>query len=531
MTDTDSQGATGSAPSVLVTGAAGGLGVHLVRALHEQGWEVIAYDVRTVEETGRQSLVSDLDGVTWMRGRGAHLEPAVLRRCQAVVHAAGIASLSARQPDLIRVNHDLTEALFRQCAITGVEHFVYISCASVYRTDAGVRTEQSATEAYNAFDESKLDAEDTLQKLGDQLTRAPALTILRLGLLYGPGCTSMGAGLIPLPAILRGVSRYLPGLTGGPRTNWCHVEDAASATALVVDSDQGRGRIFNVADETPLSFGEVLTSIIEGYGIDLGPSVRMPRVALWTLLGPLLDTNWSMEQMRGVLRFLWRRVLDDHGLDSPLVPRLNRDALFYIRDDAIVVADAMRQLGWEPKWPDFRQGIAATIRWYQQQGWAPRFDLDALAERRNGESREAKFSYQEHLRGQLDAEGKRQPVEIDLRQDWPSLPVPPTRRQGRLEGELTIPGIADSAAIKGTVDCRWLPTPELEYQFGFRNLNGRACRFRGKRQVNPTSPLLSALHLRGTLYDDRGRTAGTVTLRSAEGVLPLLAATRATETT
>ncbi len=530
MTESQYFAPTDASSAVLVTGAAGGLGIHVVRVLSEAGWKVRAFDRRELSQTRRGCLAEDLDDVEWIVGRGAGDELcSALAGCRALVHTASICSLSAPESELTKINHDLTEILFRRSAELGVDHFVHISCASVYQTETGVQIEESPTEAYNAYEQSKLDAEDTLRKLKTQLADAPELTVLRPGLLYGPGCTSMGSGLIPLPAILRGVSRYLPGLTGGPRTNWCHVSDVASAVEVVLRHKDGRGRIFNVADETALSFGEVLTSIIEGYGIDLGPSVRMPRIAMWTLLGPLLDTSWSLVRMRSLLQFLWRRIQAGHGLDSPLRPRLNRDALFYIRDDAIVVADALRALGWSPEWPDYRQGIAATIRWYQEQGWAPRFDLDALAERRDAAPSSSHFSYRERVDGTLVGDDRTRPAQLELTLSWPGLPIPPTRREGRLEGTLSISDLVEEAEIKGTIYLRWLPVMEFVYEFGFRDAEGRACRFRGTRRLQPTTPVDSLLGLQGTVFNERGECLGKFDGRSADGVLPLLTATSSSD--
>lgn len=521
----------GDPPStVLVTGAAGGLGVHVVRTLVDAGCQVRAVDRFSPEEKHRGALLPDPHGVQWHREATTDAEfGALLSDCQAVVHCAGVASLSAPTFRLRHLNCDLPKKLFMIATKTGVEHFVHISCATLYRADSGVCTEESPVEAYNAFEESKITAEETLLRLAGASDDAPALTILRPGLLYGPGCTTMGAGMIPLPAILRGVSRYLPGLSGGPRTNWCHVSDAAAAIELVLRHDEARHRTFNVADENALSFGEVLTSIIEGYGIDLGPSVPMPTLTLWTLLGPLLDKDWAFEQMRRALRFFWRRVQAAHGIDSPLSPRLNRDALFYLRDDAIVVADALRALGWSPKWPDYRTGIADTIRWYQKQGWVPRFSLDALAERRSMARSSGRLRYGERLHGLFRHAQTRAPADLDLEVSWASIPWPGSDTEGHLHGTLTIPDLAHASKLQGTVTLRWLPTPQLDYQFGFRDVDDHACRFMGTRQLNPSAPLESLMCLEGRVLNSRGETIGDLMTRSTNGVLPLLTSTPLSE--
>ena len=517
-------GQIGEGKTVLVTGATGGLGVHLVRVLHDRGWRIRGLDCVTLQATRREALADDLD-VEWIVADGQEIDlESCMQGCHAVVHAAAAASLSAPKSTLYRVNHKFSEQLFRQAAAAGVEQFALISCASVYRSDARVLTEESATEPYNDYEQSKLDAEDGLRRLRQEVHDAPALTVLRPGLLYGPGCTTMGAGLIPLPAILRGISRYLPGLAGGPRTNWCHVEDAAHAVATVLSHDEGRDRLFNVADETALSFGEVLTAVIDAYGIDLGPSVRVPSVALWTLVGPLLDAQWSLHGLREILGVMWRRVQRAHQLESPLKPRLNRDALLYLRDDAIVVADKLRQLGWEPRWRDFRQGIAPTVRWYQDRGWAPRFDLDAMTERRDAKPPVLGPRQVANFQGIFTTDRGDHPLELDLEIAWLSLPIPPGRREGHLQGHLVIDELEVETAVQGTVQIQWLPIPRLVYQFGYRDEQGKTRRFLGHRQLSLAEPLESLLRLEGSVVNERGEEVALVEARSVDGVVPLLVA-------
>ena len=517
----DDRQADGDAPksTVLVTGAAGGLGVHLVGALSEAGWHVRAFDRSPPADRRRDSLVDDVDGVDWVIGGS---DTADLRRlldgCRAVVHAAGIASLSAGDDELFATNRDLTKNLFSLACEADIDHFVYISCASVYRADTGIRTEESPTEAYNAFEESKLAAESQIHATAARHPDPPEVTILRHGLLYGPGCTTMGSAMVTLPAILRGVSRYLPGVSGGPRTNWCHIKDAASAIALVLREPDARGETFNVADETPLSFGEVLNSVIEGYEIDLGPSVRIPSLALWAVLSPLLDNDRAFERARSLLRHLWRRVQRRHDLDSPLVPRLDRDALFYVRDDSILVADKLRDLGWSPEWPDYREGIAETIRWYQNHRWAPRYDREAMAKRRN-DAPSAYLRYAESIQGEFRDGDDETSVVLELEVAWPSVPWPPAGGEGLLQGRITIPGLADEAPIRGTISVRWIPLLEMEYEFGFRDVDDNACRLHGTRKFDVTTPRDSLVRLDAAIVDRYGEKIGETTARCTHGPL------------
>lgn len=498
-------------PTVLVTGAAGSLGLHLLRPLSLSGWKIRAWDKVLPTDDARASLIADLPDIDWIEARDGDDLEALARGCQALVHAAGLVSLSQSEEDLMRANLELSRELFAAAQAAKVEHFVHISCAMIYLGEGGVRTETSPVAASNAFERSKLATEHALTRAAEE-KGAPALTILRPGLLYGPGCTQMGAGVVTLPAILRELTGYLPGLSGGPRTNWCHVEDTAQAVKIVLETPRARGQIYNVADETALSFGEVLTSVMEGYGFHLGPSVPMPSVALWALLSPLIDNDWAFDRARELLALAWRRVQRAHGLDSPLKPRLNRDALFYVRDESVVVADALRDLGWQPTWPDFRQGIAATIRWYQDHGWAPRFDLEAVVELRDKQARR-RFHYQEKLAGTLETPEGKKDVEANWTVAWDSIPLPPFEREAHIGGHLSIEGLTEQASLLGTARLTWLPTPRICYEFGFLDDNGKAHRFKGIRALDRGMPVLSWKSLYGHFTDQYGEESGPVRAR------------------
>ncbi|RDV38658.1 NAD(P)-dependent oxidoreductase [Bradymonadaceae bacterium TMQ3] len=494
----------------MVVGAAGGLGVHLVRALSEAGWEVVAVDRRELTATGRESLLEGSPNITWhqLEGRDEAIGE-LMAGCQAVINAAATVNISEPYRALALDNVELPRRLYMSARDAGVEQVVQISCASVYDGERGVRTEDSPVDPYNDYERTKIEAEHELEAL--RAGGGPALTILRPGLLYGPGCTEMSAGLVTVVAILRDLASYLPGLRGGPRTNWCHAADVASAVMVALTHPEGRDTTLNVGDDTALSFGEVLTSIAEGYGIDLGPSVPMPTVTFWAMVSPLIDNDFAFGRMRGLLRLLWKRIQREHRLSSPLRPRLDRSALFYVREDAVMVSEKLRQLGWAPAWKDFRQGIVPTIRWYQQAGWVPRFDTEALQERRDGRVG-SQYTFEEQVSGELEGSRRVSEVRAALVVTLEQWPAPPMRHEGCVEGTLSISGLALEAPLLGTVVLDYGPLPTMRYEFGFKDDEGRAHRLSFTRAMTLPHPLCSWSSARGDLIDQWGDTLGRVTL-------------------
>lgn len=499
-------------PIVVITGASGGLGIHLTAWLTKQGWSVRAVDLVSPSEMGRTSLLPETGDIQWFIGpQSDDALDGICQGAHAFIHAAGKVSFTGPERDFRNANVVETKRYFRASQRAGIGHFLYVSCIFVYQTEVMIRTEFSPTSAQNAFERSKLAAEDFLR---EQTEGDPGLcvSILRPGMLYGPGCTTMGAATLTLPAILRGFSRYLPGLSGGPRTNWCHVHDAARAIETILHHASPGVRHFNATDETPLTFGEVLTSIAEAYEIDLGPSLPLPNTALWAILSPVVDNDWAFEQARRLLTLGWKRIQRVHEITSPLAPKLNRDALFYIRDESVVVATALHELGWEPTFTDFRKSIRTTLRWYQDAGWAPRFDTEAEVERRNATS-EHHFHHEAHFEGGLHTDDLVRDFRGQLNVSWPSPPWPPGRREAHLDGSVTIEGLVTEAPLQGTVDLTWLPAPSVEYQFGFNDRDGHPLRFQGKKRFNLRTPANSWLAVEGEVFNRFGENLGLVRLQ------------------
>src|SRR5258708_17806489 len=107
---------------VLVTGADGFVGRHLVPFLAAQGYKVIAasrtpssFDDPNVELALLPDLSKPFD---W--------QP-LLQRCDVVVHLAGIAHRYAGDDLYDRVNHRATAALARTALRCGTKHLVFIS--------------------------------------------------------------------------------------------------------------------------------------------------------------------------------------------------------------------------------------------------------------------------------------------------------------------------------------------------------------------------------------------------------------------
>jgi nucleoside-diphosphate-sugar epimerase len=140
--------------------------------------------------------------------------------------------------------------------------------------------------------------------------------VLRYGGFYGPGTAISLAPDAVMATLIR--KRRFPIIgDGGGVFSHVHIEDAAAATAIAVD--HGEPGVYNIVDDDPAPVREWLP-VLAG-ALDAKPPRRIPR---W--LGRLLAGEASAVVMTDV-----------RGASN---------------------AKAKRELGWQLRYPSWRQGFA-----------------------------------------------------------------------------------------------------------------------------------------------------------------------------
>ena len=276
----------------LVTGGAGYIGSHVVRAFLEQGIDVVVIDDLS---SGHRSFVDD--GVPFVDG--SILDADLLRQTfedhsiSGVVHVAGskYAGVSVTRPlHTYEQNVTGTQVLLGAMADAGVSSIVFSSSAAVYGTpDTDLVTESTAKNPESPYGESKLIGEWLLRDQG--VAAGLAHTSLRYFNVVGSGYPDLfdtsPHNLFPLvfDALLDG---RVPRINGDDYDtpdgtcvrDYIHVSDLALshvAAARRLDAGESLEPAYNLGSGEGASVGQIMTAMAEGTGIPFAPEIAPRR--------------------------------------------------------------------------------------------------------------------------------------------------------------------------------------------------------------------------------------------------------------
>ncbi|MBI1736934.1 MAG: NAD-dependent epimerase/dehydratase family protein [Candidatus Rokubacteria bacterium] len=254
---------------VLVTGAAGFIGSHVVDRLLDEGHRVVGVDNLS---TGRRELVNPRATLCVCDIRSASVERIfATERPEAVVHVAAQASVSRSVADPLHdasVNVLGTIQLLASAQRADVRRVVYTSTggAGYGDTDVVPTPEDHPTRPTSPYGVSKVGAERYLDCWAG-LTGASALT-LRLANIYGPRQNPLGeAGVIAIFShrLVRGEECIVNG-DGEQTRDYLYVGDVADAVARAVAQPEATG-VVNIATGVETTVNELYRRLAAAAGI------------------------------------------------------------------------------------------------------------------------------------------------------------------------------------------------------------------------------------------------------------------------
>ena len=312
--------------TILVTGGAGYIGSHVVRAFLSEGIDCVVLDDLS---SGHRGFVPESVPlvVGSIADRAAVDEALTAGEVRGVVHLAGFkyAGVSVSRPlHTYTQNVTGTVVLLEGMAAHGVERIVFSSSAAVYGTpDTELVTEESPTRPESPYGESKLIGEWLLR---DQ-AKATALahTSLRYFNVVGSGTPELRDtsphNLFPIifEQLVAGKIPYIngddyPTADGTCIRDYVHVADLAAshvAAAKVLDAGGTLEPVYNLGSGDGLSVRQIMEAAARVTGIDFTADVKPRRPgdpAIIVAEGRLAarDIDWQMRHtVDDMVRSAW----------------------------------------------------------------------------------------------------------------------------------------------------------------------------------------------------------------------------------
>lgn len=254
--------------NVLITGASGFVGRHLVQRCLTDGWQVAAL-VRPSNGMGRPGLKSYVIGGVEQLGdvSNALLGQDVVVHCAARVHV-----MKDKSDDPLvafrAVNVRGTLDLARQAAAAGVKRFIYLSSVKVLGESTVTGrpfNEEDQPHPRDAYAQSKCEAEVELRQLAKKT--GMAVVVIRPPLVYGAG---VGANFkIMMTAVRRGWPLPL-GLINN-RRSLVAIDNLVDLIRVCMVHPAAANHTFLVSDGEDLS----TTQLLRHLGVSLGRAARL----------------------------------------------------------------------------------------------------------------------------------------------------------------------------------------------------------------------------------------------------------------
>ncbi len=327
---------------VLVTGAAGFLGGHLVDMLLERGDEVRTM-VRPVEDASRLRKLSGVEVVSGDLVDRESLKRAV-QGMQRVYNVAAKTGPWGLEKDYNAVNVWGVADLITASMDTGVQRIVHTSSITVYGHHLkGIITEDHAFHAEdNPYSMTKITGEKMIADLVKE--RGAPVVVVRPAWIYGPRDTASFGRFV---AMVESGKGFLIG-SGKNIVPIVYVRDVAQGLIKAGDaSDAAIGQAYTIADDRRVSQAEYLNTIADFLGA--------PPVSRKIAYFPLLAAGRSAE-------LVWRAMGRRNSAPPPVttygVTLLGGNQEFSIEK-------ARRELGYSPEY-DVIRGVNEGVKWYLQ---------------------------------------------------------------------------------------------------------------------------------------------------------------------
>jgi nucleoside-diphosphate-sugar epimerase len=322
--------------NILITGATGFVGGHLVAALSEENNNVT---VLVRKNSNLRYLNNEKIKIVYGDLQDKESLNSALKNVDIVIHSAGLMSDRdyASKKDFFKINVRGTENLITGCLIKNeIKQFIHISTVGVYGCTGKIAINESYGygKSLSPYEWSKAEAEKIVLKYADRIP----ITILRLGQLYGPrmiyGWTNVIEMIYTDRMKIIGKGESLIHLT--------YIDDVVNGIKMAIGNEKCIGQIFNICSENIYKLSEVFQAIADTLGKPHPKSIPYYPVYILSCL---------LNFIPSFLRPKSLRLLTPHRVR------------FFKNNHIYDISKAKMVFGYNPAF-NMQEGIKRMVEWY-----------------------------------------------------------------------------------------------------------------------------------------------------------------------
>ena len=317
---------------VLITGAGGFIGSHLVDSQLEQGHDVRAVDLHLnllQPQWANPHLEAICGDIT-----DKNLLNKLVDGVEVIYHLASAhLDVSLSDEHYRRVNVGATRSLLEAASMAGVRRFVHCSSVGVIG-DVENPPADETTDCHptNIYEQTKLEGER--EALAYSHRTGLPVVVMRPAWVYGPRCPRTSK-------LMRTISkgRFIFFGNGQNMRHPIYIKDAVKGLELCASAEGVNGEVFIIAGESAMPVAELVSVMSRELGVR-APKLHLP-IALGLLGGYSLETAFK--------------------LIGKQPPFSRRSVDFFLKHNAYNIGKAKRMLSYQPQ-VDLRAGIKKTIQ-------------------------------------------------------------------------------------------------------------------------------------------------------------------------
>lgn len=313
---------------VLVTGASGFIGSHLVEGLTKKNYKVECL----VRKNSNLQHLKNLD-VRLIQGDITDKDSLNFSDIDTVFHLASETG-NVTKDRYYLVNYQGTKNLLNKCIESNVRKFIYFSSADIYgRVKKFPITEETKENPWTFYAKSKLLAEKIVLEFCKEKNLHGV--IIRPPGVYGPKDHKNSATSLIFKQIKKG---YFPLIGDGNNLKeFCYVKNLCEGAILCAEKET-KSKIYLISDERPYSFKEIILTIAKVLNINL-KIIRLP---------------WFAGYFGGLIFEIILKIMN-------LPPKFSRETIYKLVNNFYFdISKIKDELGYRPKY-SLEEGIKETI--------------------------------------------------------------------------------------------------------------------------------------------------------------------------